>query len=107
MALSDNHQVIAVADSVALAKAAADRIMARIAENGLGHAFNSQRMEVGSGTVHAGLIPKEESPGLVYRGSGIRRSYLVAPILVTPPPSFVTQTLLPSNATMSGLKPTG
>jgi hypothetical protein len=36
-----------------------------------------------------------------------RRSYLLAPILVTPPPSFVTQTLLPSNATISGLKPTG
>jgi len=35
------------------------------------------------------------------------RFYLVAPILVTPPPSFVTQTLLPSNATISGLTPTG
>lgn len=40
------------------------------------------------------------------KSSTARRSYLVAPILVTPPPSFVTQTLLPSNATMSGLNPT-
>jgi 6-phosphogluconolactonase len=34
MSLGDNHRVIAVADSAALAKAAADRITARIAENG-------------------------------------------------------------------------